>query len=244
VSQDPPRDPEPNDELPLEEALQSELDEALFALDELVHEDPEEALAMFDTLPERVQARDDFQLLLARAHHQLGQMDAALDILRALETRVFELGDLHHQLGDVLEDLGRTDEANKHFLKVRALDERQYLALPESQRASFEDVVSRCLSRVAAAMAGKPGSEKCSLRVLVIPSEEDVLAGVDPRRLARWDGEIPQLSAYAANLFAECYDEYDGSWMVQVLAMIVEDVGDEMGLLEEALDLLGLSQPR
>jgi tetratricopeptide (TPR) repeat protein len=224
-----------------DEGLQVEIDEALLALDELLEEDPEEALTMFDSLPEPVQALPDFQLLLARAQQRIGQLDAALDLLVSLDEKMPDSGDLHHQLGDVLEDMGRTADANQHFLKVRVIDEGEYVAVPHDTRERFERVLDTCLTDIAEHLAREGLASNCRPQVLALPSPDDVLAGRDPRRLAYLSAEDNLLTAYSANIFAECSNAGDDStWQQDIRAIILLDLADDLDLRDETLTKLGV----
>lgn len=225
-----------------DEGLQTEIDEALLALDELLEESPEEALTMFDSLPEPVQALPDFQLLLARAHHRMGQLDVALDLLHVLDEKMPDSGELHHQLGDVLEDMGKTSDANQHFLKVRAVDEEEYSGVPQEIRARFESAVGTCLTDIAAQLTREGFAPPLRAQVKTLPTPDDVLGGIDPRRLTNFASESI-LTAYSANIFAECSDtDDDNTWQQDIRAIILLDLADDMGLNDEALTKLGLQR--
>ncbi len=214
----------------LAETLGPEIEEALLALDELCVDDPEEAISTFDTLPEPVQALVDFQLLLARAHHAIGQLEAARDILLALTSDNEENADLFHQLGDVLEDLGDLPRANQYFEKTRTLDAAALDALPTDLKREFDEEAMQALQFIAEELA--PRQFSCATEPL--PSAEDVVSGVDPRALSRYRASDSTLLAYSANLGAEYGDiEDDEERGEAYLFGIVATSADELGLSED-----------
>ncbi len=216
----------------LEQRLRPELDEALLALDELALDDPEEALAMFDSLPEPVQALPDFQLTLARAHQTLGQLEAAVEITLRVLSENDENADAHHLAGDLLEDLGRTEEATLHFLRTLSLDRADLDAShPESE------LLRRIKEEALRTLQGLPQTIRPRLSVLPLPSEAEVKEGVDPRALCRFSSDRNEggvLHLYATNLHAEYGDleEFD-EFMPHVKSQLREETAQSLGLSEQ-----------
>lgn len=221
----------------LEEHLGPEIDEALLALDELATDDPEEALATFDTLPEPVQALVDFQLLAARAHQALGELDTSRDMLLALLDLHPQNADVHHQLGDVSEDLGDIAKANEHFEKTRVLDLASYEKLPMEERRKGEDELEQALASIDSTLKNRD----FRFSVETLPSPADVILGVDPRALCHYRKETKNLVAYAANLVFEFGDLTDEEERREALiAGLLEYAADDLDLSAEELELFGL----
>lgn len=221
----------------LEEHLGPEIDEALLALDELATDDPEEALATFDTLPEPVQALVDFQLLSARAHQALGEVDTARDILLALLSKHTENPDVHHQLGDVFEDLGDIEKGNAHFEKTRALDLAAYENLTAEERERGVRELEQALANMAAGLAPR----HLQVRVETLPSPSDVVAGIDPRALCHYQSETKTLVGYAGNVAFEFGELDDDEQKGALVLGLVEYIADDLGLSDEELERFGLS---
>jgi tetratricopeptide (TPR) repeat protein len=215
--------------------LGPEIDEALLALDELASEDPEEALATFDTLPEPVQALVDFQLLAARAHQSLGELEAARDILLALHDHHAQNADLHHQLGDVLEDLGEVEKANSHFEKTLALDLAAYEQLSPEERSRLALELEQALTKIAKTLE----SRGLHVSVDTLPSSSDVLLGIDPRALCRYQKDTKHLVGYAGNVAFEFHDLEDDLRQNALLSGLIAYAADELELSNEELELLG-----
>jgi tetratricopeptide (TPR) repeat protein len=219
----------------LEDRLGPEIDEALLALDELATDDPEEALATFDTLPEPVQALVDFQLLAARAHQALEQLDAARDILLALLPQHSENPDLHHQLGDVFEDLGEVEKANHHFEKTRALDLDLYEQLPQEEKQAGIDGLREALASIADSLK----SRNLRVSVATLPSAADVLLGIDPRALSYYDEDTNHLIGYAGNIAFE-FGGLEEDELKEALTLgLVEYLADDLELTNEELEAFG-----
>jgi tetratricopeptide (TPR) repeat protein len=227
----PPRLPEDS----RSDILGPEIDEALLALDELASEDPEEALATFDTLPEPVQALVDFQLLAARAHQSLGELEAARDILLALLDHHALNADLHHQLGDVLEDLGEVEKANSHFEKTLALDLAAYEQLSPEERSMLALELEQALTKIAKTLE----SRGLHVSVDTLPSSSDVLLGIDPRALCRYQKDTKHLVGYAGNVAFEFHDLEDDLRQNALLSGLIAYAADELELSNEELELLG-----
>jgi len=216
--------------------FQAELDEALFSLEELIGESPQEALSMFESLPPAVQARPEFQLSKARA---LQCSDALEEACALCENLLSEAGDtalqadIHHLLGDVLEDLGDSDQANEHFLTVLRLDRATFSKqghLPESDliarvRALLDQVVSTLPEAARATVQGA--------QVELFPSEEDVRTGLDPRAFSALgeEGERRHLKVFSGNLDAE-YGDLDelGEFDEHVGLELQHQLADHLGL--------------
>lgn len=200
----------------LEMSLRPELDEALLGLDELALENPEEALSMFETLPEPVQALPEFQLALARTHQLLGQLEAARDIALGVVNQERVASDAHHLLGDLLEDLGDGDAANEHFLEVLKLDRQSFeeeCSLSESElRERLNSILQSTIEALPEEIRGQVQAATCKIELF--PTATEVKAGLDPRALAHWHQEGEQAGhfvLYGANLDAEFGDltEFD-----------------------------------
>ncbi len=220
----------------LEARLGTEIAEALLALDELSLDDPEEALATFDTLPEPVQALVDFQLLNARAHQALGQLEAARDILFSLLPAHEDNADVHHQLGDVLEDLGEVRRANEHFESVLRLDGSAFSELADEEQNLARDLATTALARLESATT----SRSLKTAVEVLPKPEDVRAGVDPRALSH-ASEDSTWTVYSANLAFEYGDiEDEEERLLAVIEGLLESAPETLHLSEAELADLGL----
>lgn len=219
----------------LEERLGPEIDEALLALDELASDDPEEALATFDTLPEPVQALVDFQLLAARAHQALGQLDAARDILLALLREHEENPDLHHQLGDVFEDLGEVEKGNMHFEKTRSLDLALYEQLPHDERKQGVAELEEALFAIKTGLS----SRKLGVRVETLPSAPDVTEGIDPRALCHYHEATNTLIGYAGNIAFEFGGLEEDEQKEALIGALIEYAADDLELSADELEIFG-----
>lgn len=238
----------------LETSLLPELDEALLALDELALENPEEALSMFDSLPEPVQARPEFQLTLARTHQMLGQLEAARDVAQgvlasnkeALDVSI--AADAHHLLGDLCEDLGHSDAANDHFIKVLEFDQeafRKGCVIPEPE---LRDRLKRILEETIRGLPPELQTRVAASRrsVSLFPSVNDVRDGLDPRAMTRWystDNQHETFVLYGANVDAEFGDltEFD-EFAPHVVALIHEEIIDRLELSAADSKRFGLSR--
>lgn len=220
----------------LEERLGPEIDEALLALDELATDDPEEALATFDTLPEPVQALVEFQLLAARAHHALGHLEAARDTLLALLKEHSENADVHHQLGDVFEDLGDLEKGNEHFERTRLLDLKSYEELPAEERQDAVVELEEALTSIASTLE----TRNLKFSVEALPSPADVALGIDPRALCHYRNDTKSLVAYSANLVFEFGDVADSAERKEALIVgLIEYAADDLDLSDDELVLFG-----
>ncbi len=237
----------------LETSLRPELDEALLALDELSLENPEEALSMFETLPEPVQALPEFQLTLARTHQMMGQLEAAQDIaLKVLSScdtiaNASTAADAHHLLGDLLEDLGDGDGANDHFIKVLEFDQKAFrteCVIPEPE---LRDRLKRILEETIRGLPPEIQPRVAATRrsVSLFPSERDVRDGLDPRAMTRWSDDDSQRESfvlYGANVDAEFGDltEFD-EFAPHVVAIIHEEIIQHLELSPSESKRFGLS---
>lgn len=234
---------EPQD---LEASLRPELDEALLGLDELASENPEEALSMFDTLPEPVQAMPEFQLVLARCHQSLERLDVARDLAEGVLKGFPNQADAHHLLADLLEDLGEAEAANTHFAETLRLDQAAFkdsCSLPE------EELLVRVKKVLASTMESLPEEIRARVasakhEVKLFPSASDVDGGLDPRALSHFDesGKEEVLTLFAANLDAEYGDleEFD-EFLPHVRATIVQEIIEHLGLDSAESERLGLA---
>jgi len=234
---------EPQD---LEASLRPELDEALLGLDELAAENPEEALSMFETLPEPVQAMAEFQLVLARCHQSLEQLEVARDLAMGVLAKDDTQADAHHLLADLLEDLGDESGANEHFLTTLKLDRKSF---EETSTLSDEELLSRLTKVLASTMDSLPEEVRSRIvaathKVELFPTEADVKAGLDPRALSHFDesAKTEVLTLFAANLDAEYgdLDEFD-EFLPHVRATIVQEIVDHLGLDAAESERLGLA---
>jgi tetratricopeptide (TPR) repeat protein len=231
-------DSEETEDLPataaLEATLRPELDDALLSLDQLVQDDPEEALRMFDSLPVPVQALPEFQLVLARAHQANGQLEAARDLLLGVLAKGEENADAHHLLADVLEDLGDSDRANEHFLRTLALDRKALSEIDEAQRIP-ESELQKLLKATLKTFAEE---HDVALAVRDLPSEQDVRDGMDPRVLFDCSRAI---TLYSGNIFAEFGDLLEmGTFEVHVQAALCQEVIQAFSVPEKDRKRLGL----
>jgi len=166
---------------------------------------------MFESLPGEVRARPEFRLSKARAL----QASDALEEARALcESVLAEAqdplleADVHHLLGDVLEDLGESDRANEHFLTVLTLDRASF---SEQRHLTDAELIARVQTLLSQVVEDLPEAARATLHgaeVELFPSEQDVRLGLDPRAFSALgeDGERRQFKVYAANLDAEYGD--------------------------------------
>lgn len=220
----------------IEGALRPELDEALLALEEFALENPEEALVMFDSLPEPVQALADFQLTLARAHQAAGQLDAARDIVAGVLARDARDANAHHLLGDLLDDLGREDQANEHFVQVLKLDRQAYESLSTAERIGEEELESH-LHRICDPLIERQG---VSLEIRAFPSEQEVLAGLDPRALLFVSSQ-ESVVVFLANVQEEFGDLRDTSdFETELASALSRELSDAFGLSADDRVALGL----
>lgn len=227
--------------------------EALESLDELAQEDPEEALSMFETLPEEVQTLPDFQLALAGLLRATEDLEGAKEVLESLVESDAEDADAHHALGDVLEDLGDLERATTHFLRVLELDT---LAVAERPAAELEELLDETLQHLKTTVEELPKEwherlKNVPLEVARLPSEDLVKDGLDPRALGLFEGptHAEQASAdaipvptrivlFAENLDLDFPDPED--FEDQVRVTVWHELGHYFGLGEEDMERLGL----
>ncbi len=237
----------------LETSLRPELDEALLALDELSLENPEEALSMFETLPEPVQALPEFQLTLARIHQMMGELEAAREITQGVLASgdaiadASTTADAHHLLGDLLEDLGDSEGANDHFIKVLEFDQKAFhqdCVIPEPE---LRDRLKRILEETIRGLPPEIQPRVAATRrsVSLFPSERDVRDGLDPRAMTRWsdsNGQAESFVLYGANVDAEFGDltEFD-EFAPHVVALIHEEIIERLELSPAESKRFGLS---
>ncbi len=189
--------------------LQSELDEALFSLDELLSESPEEALLMFQTLPDAVRNRPEFQLTRARAlqqDEQLKESSAICQQLLSSQTDPELLADIHHLFADVLEDLGDDQAANDHFKQTLELDRRLFSERRHLSESLLEEKLTQLLAQAVSEtqLQGKIKTQ----RVELFPQAEDIEAGLDPRAFSAYSDDDGDglIRVFGANLDAEYGD--------------------------------------
>jgi tetratricopeptide (TPR) repeat protein len=216
--------------------LQAELDEALFSLEELIGESPQEALSMFESLPEPVQSRPEFKLSKARALQAIEALEEACvlceSLLREAHDPMLE-ADVHHLLADVLEDLGDSDRANEHFLRVLSLDRAAFSEHRHLTEADLLARVGELLNRVVDNLPDAAQKIIKGAQVELFPSEQDVRAGLDPRAFSALgqDDERRQFKVFAANLDAEYGDlEELGEFDEHVQLELHHQISDHLGL--------------
>lgn len=218
----------------LEATLRPELDDALLSLDQLAQDDPEEALRMFDSLPEPVQALPEFQLVLARAHQGNGQLEAARDLLLGILAKGEDSADAHHLLADVLEDLGDSEGANDHFLRTLALDRKALLELDEAERVEPSEL-SALLERTLKAFAKE---QDLQLKVRELPTEQDVREGMDPRVLFDCSRDV---TLFSGNILAEFGDLVEtGTFEAHVQAALCQEIVQAFSVSDKDRKRLGL----
>ncbi len=211
-------------DVPLPSDLQNELDEALFSLDELMSESPEEALSMFQTLPETVRQRPEFQLTRARALQESGLLNEARTVAESLLKDDGEqelLADVHHLLGDVLEDLGESEAANAHFIRTLRIDEVLFAERRHLEGTELESILEASMTRALDDLEPSIRRRITSHRIELFPTVEDVSAGLDPRAFSTYVAEDSSgmLRIFAANLDAEYGDLHElGEFDEHVLA--------------------------
>lgn len=214
--------------------LQAELDEALFALEELIADSPQEALSMYESLPEEVRARPEFKLSKARALQANQQLADARALCEAVLVEASDpalAADTHHLLADLLEDLGDLDAANEHFVHVLKLDRSLY---PQQRHLSDTELTARVrtlLERVVERLPEATRQSVGDVRVELFPSEAEVRAGLDPRAFsALTDTNGSCFKVFAANLDAE-YGDLDelGEFDEHVEHELGHQLGEQLG---------------
>lgn len=197
------------------------------------HEDVEEALALLDGVADSMRERLGYVSLRAALLLDLEREDEALSLLREALGRE-DNTELHYQLGMVLRQLGRMDEALSHLLTVR---ERDLAAnevdpnepVPDEEAADLgrylEDVLDTLPEPVMQRIAS------ASIRVERWPSEQAIRNGVDPRTGLAFegtpdtdedDGSVDALVVYRDAIVSQIDSDEE---IVSALAMgLVEEV--------------------
>ncbi len=196
------------------------------------HEDPEEALAILETVPAVLAQDPGFMSLKAACLLELGCADEAVELLQSAVERNDDV-ELRYQLGVSLREVEREDEAIEQLLEVRRRDLANYevdASKPvdddevEDLRRRLEDVLDTLPDPVIAKVASAP------IRVERWASEDIVRAGADPRSPLAFagqpgdddeDGELEALVVYRDAIVAQIEDDDE---IVDVLAL---------GLVEE-----------
>lgn len=236
-----------------EDTEQAALWQALEELAEIGEEDPTRALAMFASLPEEVRGIVDFQLVHASLLHASGDLPAAKKLLEALLVTDPDEADTHHLLGEVFEDLGKFDQARKHFLETLRLDSR---ASAERPAKEIEAVLDETLEHLEHSVQELPELwrarlEGVPLLVQRLPSEDMVRTGLDPRALGLFEGPMhadaegidcaPQptrIVLFAENLALDFPDADDFGDQVRIT--VLHELGHYFGLDEDDMVRLGL----
>lgn len=241
-----------DDDLDLEDGDDA-LDDALIHLDELMVEDPEEALATFRALPPEVQALPEFRLSLAHIQRNLGDLAATRSVLTELLAEEPDYADAHHLLGDALEDLGEAAQATKHFLRTLELDRLAASEIPEVEVAALLDETMQHLTQVMRELPAEFHARLSNVPLLVerLPSESMVREGLDPRALGVFEGQADEhlsgpnphsvptrIILFADNLAAEYGDPDD--FAAEVRVTVLHEIGHFFGLEEDDMVRLGL----
>jgi predicted Zn-dependent protease with MMP-like domain len=231
----------------------AELDEALAMLGELLAEAPDEAFETFGALPEEVRALPDFQLMLAHIELRRERLVEARAVLKRLLEEESDDADAHHLLGDVLEDLGESDAATKHFLETLRLDAEDAAERDEDERRELFDLVEAELKRTMHELPPRFSKLLADVPLVVesLPAEHHVVDGLDPRALGLFEGPIQaerdgleqpvaptRIVLFAENLAAEFPD--DDELCAQVGVTVLHEIGHYFGLDEDDLARLGL----
>ena len=155
-------------------------------------EDPAEALAILDEASDELRERSTYASLRAALYMELDRDDEAVELLEQALARDDET-ELHYQLGIVLRDLDRGEEAVEHLLTVRRrdIDENEVdAAAPvdadeaKDLRRSLEELLETLPDPVLKAVA------TASIRVERWPSEDAVREGCDPRAALAFEGVV------------------------------------------------------
>lgn len=248
----PPPDVGDDDDLDREDGDDA-LDDALIHLDELMEEDPAEALATFRALPPEVQGLPEFRLSLAHIQGSLGDAAATRAVLVKLLEDEPDYADAHHALGDVLEDLGEDARATKHFLRTLELDRLAASEIPDGEVAALLDETMQHLAQVMTELPDEFRDRLSNVPLLVerLPSELMVEQGLDPRALGVFEGQpdehlagpnpaaVPtRIILFADNLAAEYGDPED--FAAEVRVTVLHEIGHFFGLDEDDMVRLGL----
>lgn len=222
--------------------------EALDALYELAEEDPEEALAMFESMPAELRSHPEIRVAEAAVLKASGRIEDAIERLRALLSEAPDDADLHHMMGDALEDAGELEKATEHFLRVWKLDHDRTDLISAELLTQMENTARQTVREL-------PDEFRQLLRQVPIfiedrPTAELVRDGLDPRAFGlfdgptqeEWSGETPpeppsRIVIYSQNLAAEFSEE---DLLEQVAITILHEVGHYFGLDEEDMARLGL----
>jgi len=212
--------------------LQAELDEALLALEELIAESPEEALSMVDSLPEAVRNRVEFRLTTARALQAVDELEKARQMCEVIAAETTDLGlraDVHHLLGDLLEDLEQPDLANSHFEKALQLDQELFQTRGHLTEQELEQRLQALLPQALDLLPAAQRSKITSFTVQLFPTPADIQAGLDPRAFSAYEksGTAGTLRIFSANLDAE-YGDLDelGEFEQHVLVELREQLNE------------------
>lgn len=155
------------------------------------HDDPEEALAILDGAHPSLHADADYVGLRAAVLADLERGEEAIELLRSTIGNPYDT-ELRYQLGFVLRENDRDDEALEHMLEVRRRDLAEHAVELDSPVASeevedlrrrMEDVLDTLPDAVMARIAA------ATIRVERWPSEAVVRAGADPRTVVAFEGE-------------------------------------------------------
>jgi tetratricopeptide (TPR) repeat protein len=223
------------DEVTHDPELQAELDEALLALEELITESPEEALSMYESLPAEVRNRFEFRLSKARALRATEQLDDARHICETLiaetDDRVLQ-ADIHHLLGDLLEDLGDTDAANEHFISVLRIDQEMFPTLQHVAEPQLSNKLNSLTKSAIQALSSAAQAQITGHSVVLFPSEDEVRSGLDPRAFSVYvpNARGGEFKVFAANLDAEFgdleeLDEFDEHVITEIKEQLAEQLG-------------------
>lgn len=154
------------------------------------HEDVEEALALLDGVAPAMRERLGYVSLRAAVLLDLSREDEALALLHEALARE-DHTELHYQLGMVLRQLGRGDDALEHLLTVRKRDLASNDVdvnepVPDDEAADLgrylEDVLDTLPEPVMQRIAS------AAIRVERWPDEAAVRNGVDPRTGLAFEG--------------------------------------------------------
>ncbi|MCA9618041.1 MAG: metallopeptidase family protein [Myxococcales bacterium] len=234
----------------------SELDEVIDALllaaeDALDEGDLERAGEGLRAIQEMVGSRD------ARVSHLYGLIRwetagprHALPALRDAVSLDPDDADARHALARACEESGHLEEAIKHFLVVRRLDEARDAELgvgSEEDLDFIEHVAFEVIERLPAELRDRLRSIPVILEPR--PAEAIVEEGFDPRALGLFDGPPigsdepsgtlpPRIVLFSTNLLAS-YPERE-ELEKQVAITILHEVGHYFGLDEADMERLGL----
>jgi predicted Zn-dependent protease with MMP-like domain len=220
--------------------------EALDALYELADEDPDEALELFRSFPDELQQNREFRIARAAIEKSAGELETAVKTLEALLKEDEHDADIHHMLGDALEDAGDESRATAHFLRTWELDSAELVKV----EAELSDAMVKAASDTILSLPEEFRSRLKSVPIVLEdrPTRREVQEGLDPRSLGVFEGTplgdgddepLPprRIVLYSANLAAEFGDE---DLLDQVAVTILHELGHYFGLEEEDLERLGL----